>query len=549
MSFASPLFLILLVGIPLLIVAERFVRHHKKSFTPAVRERLSSHKGTSLVSYRKELFFGALACMILALAQPQFLHEDTHENEVVKMGMVAISLDVSQSMLATDAFPNRLAFAKQSIETMMNQLSDFKIALSAFSNDAFLVAPFSEDTHSLQFLLKHLDQHSMSSQGSSVLAAIMSSEKLFSPFKQEQKDLLIVSDGGDGEDLESVIAKAKELHIRVHLYLVGSTKGATIKQESGELLKDSKGNIVISKRYDGLQKLSIETGGAYVSTNGDSADIPWLCEQIRLKVPKNDVAKKKNVNAQELFYYPLLLALLALFLALHPLHVKKFSWMVLVFLPWQPLHSGILDFWQIDKAHKAYKAQDFAEATKRFSRLDKEKKSAQTAYNLANTLYQQKEYEKALELYQGMQTKDVALNYSRWHNIGNTLAQMHKTDEAISAYEKALSIHEDEDTRYNLELLKQQKQREDNNKQENQKEEPKQQDDTKSQEQSTKKEDATSSKEKKSQASEPKKVEEKKMSEQEAQKWERMLNTTIPKTKPMPLYKGEKHETDNAIRW
>ncbi|MDD2383222.1 MAG: VWA domain-containing protein [Sulfurospirillaceae bacterium] len=543
MSFASPFFLILLVGIPLLIVAEHFVHHQKKSFTPAVRERLSSHKGTFFVLYRKELFYGALTCMIVALAQPQFLQEDTHENEMVKMGMVAISLDVSQSMLATDAFPNRLAFAKQSIETMMNQLSDFKIALSAFSNDAFLVAPFSEDTNSLQFLLKHLDQHSMSSQGSSVLAAIMSSEKLFSPFKQEQKDLLIVSDGGDGEDLESAIAKAKELHIRVHLYLVGSTKGATIKQESGELLKDSKGNIVISKRYDGLQKLSLETGGAYVSTNGDSADIAWLCGQIRLKVHKNDVPKKKNINAQELFYYPLLLALLALFLALHPLHVKKFSWIVLVFLPWQPLHSGILDFWQIDKAHKAYKAQDFAEATKRFSVLDKEQKSAQTAYNLANTLYQQKEYEKALELYQGMHTEDIALNYSRWHNIGNTLAQMHKTDEAISAYEKALSIHEDEDTRYNLELLKQQKQHEEQNKQENQKEEPKPKEDTKSEAQAPKKD------EKKSQASEPKKVEEKKMSEQEAQKWERMLNTTIPKTKPMPLYKGEKHETDNAIRW
>ncbi|MDD2784877.1 MAG: VWA domain-containing protein [Sulfuricurvum sp.] len=539
MSFASPFVLSFLLIIPLLIVVARLVRHQKIFFEPTVKERLSSHKGTSCRSYSQSLFFVTLACMIIALARPQLLKDNAHENEVVKVGIVAISLDISQSMLATDTFPNRLSFAKQSIETMMNQLSDFKIALSAFSNDAFLVAPFSEDTNSLQFLLKHLDQHSMSSQGSSIVAAIMSSEKLFRPFKQEQKDLIIVSDGGDGEDLESAIVKAREFRIRVHLYLVGSAKGSTIKQDSGELLKDSKGNIVISKRYDGLQKLSLETGGAYVSTNGDSADIVWLCEQIRLKVHKSDVAKKKNNNVQELFYYPLILALLTLFLALHPLHVKKFSWMVFVLLPWQPLHSGILDFWQIDKAHKAYKAQDFAEATKYFNVLDKEKKSAQTAYNLANALYQQKEYEKALELYQGIQTEDVALNYSRWHNIGNTLAQMHRSDEAINAYEKALSIREDEDTRYNLEFLKEQKQ----NQQENKKEETKPEEDTKSEPKPPQKE------EKKSQSNKPKKAEEKKMSEQEAHKWERMLNTTAPKTKPMTLYKGEKHEADNAIRW
>jgi Ca-activated chloride channel family protein len=538
MSFASPFFLSFLLLIPLLVVLERLVRHQKVFFEPRVKERLSSTEGMSLVSYRKGLFFVTLTCMIIALARPQLLKDNVREGEVVKMGMLAISLDVSQSMLATDAFPNRLVFAKHSIATMIEQLNEFKIALSAFSNDAFLVAPFSEDTSSLQFLLKHLDQHSMSTQGSSIVAAIVSSEKLFKPFNQEQKELLIVSDGGDGDDLEKAIEKAKALHIRVHLYLVGSAKGSTIKQDSGELLKDSNGNIVISRRYDGLQKLSLETGGAYVSTNGDSADVTWLCEQIGLKVHKSDVSKKNKTTAQELFYYPLVVALITLFVALYPLHVKKFYWVLFILLPLQPLHSGVLDFWEINKAHKAYETKDFTEAVKRFSTLEKEKKSAQTAYNLANALYQQKEYEKALALYRGMQTKDAMLNYSRWHNIGNTLAQMRQIDKAISAYETALGIHEDEDTRYNLEFLKQQKQKE--NKQENQE----------SKNDASKKNEPESSKEEKTpQKNEPKQLEDKKMSEQEAQKWERMLNNTKPTTKPMPLYKGEKHESNNTIRW
>ena len=41
--------------------------------------------------------------------------------------------------------------------------------------------------------------------------------------------------------------------------------------------------------------------------------------------------------------------------------------------------------------------------------------------------------------------------------MGNTLAQLGRVDDAIHAYEKALSIEEDEETRYNLEYLKHQK--------------------------------------------------------------------------------------------
>ncbi|MDD3344097.1 MAG: VWA domain-containing protein [Sulfurospirillaceae bacterium] len=561
MTFASPLYLILMVFIPMMAWFGGRFFHHEAFFDANVKNRLQSHAGSLLRSHSKGLFFIALACAIIALARPQRLLEESHENEVVKMGMLAISLDVSQSMLANDAFPNRLSFAKLSIETMMTQLSDFKIALSAFSNDAFLVAPFSEDTASLQFLLKHLDQNSMSSHGSSIMSAIMSSEKLFQPFEHTSKDLLIVSDGGDGEDLDKAIEKAKQLHIRVHLYLVGSTKGSTITLGSGELLKDNKGNIVITKRYDGLQKLSIETGGVYVSTNGDSADITWLCEQIRLKVHKDNVSKINKTTAQELFYYPLALGLCSLFLALFPFHVKRFSWAFLLLLPLQPLHSGMLDFWEIQKANKAYETKDYTQAVERFSALEKEKKSAQTAYNLANALYQQKAYDKALALYQGIKTDDASLEYQRWHNMGNTLAQMHQIDEAIKAYEKALSMKEDDDTRKNLELLK--KQKEEQQKQNQQKNKEKQDNSKKSEKsekpekpeqkpneekKDTQKSDKENTKEDKSQ-SKPKPAEEKKMSEQEAQKWERMLNNIQPNTKPMPLYKGEKHETDNVIRW
>lgn len=552
MILLYPYFLLLALFIFLIWGILKYQKAKKSIISLEVREKLAVSGGNNFHHYREWFFIAALTCMVLALSRPIILMEAKEGLQSSQMGYLAISLDVSKSMLATDVYPNRLLFSKVAIEQMITRFDNFQIALNAFSRDGFLVAPFSEDKATLEFFLKHLNQNSMTSEGSSILSALSCAKKSYESFPQIKRDILIVTDGADGQEVDEAIELAQKENLRVHLYLVGTTNGSTIKDESGEILKDNQGNIVITKRNDDLEKLSRTTGGVYVATSGDSLDIAWLCEQIALKVQKNEVQKNSYDNARELFYYPLFLAVVLLFLALNALHVKKIIVPLLLVLNVQNLHSGILDFWTIHKAEESYGEKAYSQSSEYFSRLAEIKKSDALNYDLANSLYQEKKYDKALALYQNIATKDALLEQKRLHNLGNTLAQMNKKNDAIKVYEEALKIKEDADTRYNLELLKKQKEQDkkSDNKEEEKSKDQNQTKQDKDKEQSTKNQ-PSNKEDKKQEQKEAKKEEDtqKKMSEQEAKKWEKMLNNTAPATKPTQIFKGEVMEKKNAITW
>ena len=117
----------------------------------------------------------------------------------------------------------------------------------------------------------------------------------------------------------------------------------------------------------------------------------------------------------------------------------------------------------------------------------------QANYNLGNTYYKQKRYDKALEQYQKtlVNLKDKKIAAQTYHNIGNSFLEKYKTEpdqqkktqyieNSIKSYKNSLiNSPNDKDTKYNLsyamalkKLLQQQKQQQQNqqqNKQQNQK--------------------------------------------------------------------------------
>jgi tetratricopeptide (TPR) repeat protein len=78
-------------------------------------------------------------------------------------------------------------------------------------------------------------------------------------------------------------------------------------------------------------------------------------------------------------------------------------------------------------------------------------------YNIANTLYEKKNYEEAIKLYDKLtkNTDDPVLQKQAYFNLGNTLYRLHKLPESILAYKEALKIDpNDEDAKYNLEYVR-----------------------------------------------------------------------------------------------
>ena len=114
--------------------------------------------------------------------------------------------------------------------------------------------------------------------------------------------------------------------------------------------------------------------------------------------------------------------------------------------------AGLLDFKTIEEANKAYQDEKYQKSAALWKGL--KKKTPQRDYDMGNAYYKAKQYDKALDAYGKAKGVDEA---QRLHNVGNSYFQQKKLDEAIKSYEEALKIQEDEETRFNLDLAKKQK--------------------------------------------------------------------------------------------
>lgn len=86
--------------------------------------------------------------------------------------------------------------------------------------------------------------------------------------------------------------------------------------------------------------------------------------------------------------------------------------------------------------------------------------AAQVEYNLGLSLYHQEKFEEALPLFESAaKIEDDALKAKALYNQGNSLYNLERLPEARSAFEKALLLNpEDDDARYNIELILDQQQ-------------------------------------------------------------------------------------------
>ena len=102
--------------------------------------------------------------------------------------------------------------------------------------------------------------------------------------------------------------------------------------------------------------------------------------------------------------------------------------------------------------------------------LEKDQDYFNASFNLADAIYKQERYREASALFDALEDNastedDLAKVY---HNLGNSLVKEGKLDDAIAAYKSALRINpNDNETRHNLALSKQQKQEQDQQEEEN----------------------------------------------------------------------------------
>ena len=93
--------------------------------------------------------------------------------------------------------------------------------------------------------------------------------------------------------------------------------------------------------------------------------------------------------------------------------------------------------------------------------LEKDQDYFNASFNLADAVYKQERYEESSALFDALVDNAPTENALAkvYHNLGNSLTQEQKLEEAIEAYKNALRINpNDAETRHNLALSKKQKQ-------------------------------------------------------------------------------------------
>ena len=283
--FASPIYFWLLLLVPVIPVVYGILRALRKrrirkfGDPSLVRQLMPSWSGAK-GWVRIILLDLALLCFIIGIARPQ-MGAKLKEHEA-KGAEIMICLDVSNSMLAQDYSPSRLDRAKLAITRMVDRLQGDRIGLIIFAGTSFVQLPITTDYVSAKMFLGSIDTGSVPIQGTAIGDAILTAAKSFSAQSEKSRAIVVITDGENHEDDAADAAKqAAELGIKVYTIGVGSVQGQPIPV-NGELLKDSEGNIVVTRLdEETLRKVAREGGGAYVHAGNEEFGLNPIIDDIK----------------------------------------------------------------------------------------------------------------------------------------------------------------------------------------------------------------------------------------------------------------------------
>jgi Ca-activated chloride channel family protein len=321
MTFAHPQVLTLLLLVPLAGLFLAWAGRRRQTLLArlgdrALVQRLSANVNGRGRRWRAALWLAALACLIVAIARPQWGGElETVDQKGLQ---VMVALDVSQSMLVEDIQPTRLDRAKLEIRDLTRQLNGDEIGVVPFSGAAFVQVPLTSDYMTALSYLDTAGPGLISRPGTVIGDAIRAATRAFDPKLASQKVLVVMT---DGEDVESdPVAAAQEAASQgVLIYTIGfgTPEGEAVPatDQNGRVIgvkRDAQGSPVISRMDEAtLQKIAEVGGGQYFRATPDGGELASLLAQID-GLQKAQLASRQTVRHVERYQIFLALALAAL---------------------------------------------------------------------------------------------------------------------------------------------------------------------------------------------------------------------------------------------
>ena len=443
--FLRPAWLYALIPALLLFILLRFRQSHHSNWSKAVDAHLLQHildnPGKAASRSPLTLLLASWVLAVIALAGPawQKTPQPVHERE----DALVVILDLSKSMLATDVKPDRLVRAKRKLHDLLTLREEGVTGLVVFAGDAHIVSPLTDDANTIAAIIPVLTPDILPAPGSQLAPALQKARELFRNGGVTSGKILVITD--EIRDLVAAQQVARQFRhtYPVSVMSVGTAKGAPVasNQPAQGYLRDSSGNLVIPRLdTESLADFAALVGGRYSPMTLTEEDLAYLLADQPIIGDERfrELERDFDVWVEEGPW---------LFLLLLPLAALAFrrgwiwSLVLLVMLPHE--HALALDWEDLWKTPdqqgiSALTRGDAAGAAELFKH----------PVWKATANYRSENYAEAASLFGGIQTTDGR------YNLGNTFTRQHRFNEAIEAYQQALTLDPDnEDALFNKKLI------------------------------------------------------------------------------------------------
>jgi Ca-activated chloride channel homolog len=265
MSFAAPLYLLVLLLVPLALAAylasRRRARRYAVRFTATPTLRAAAG---AVPAWRRHIpaavALAALTVLALALAKPQRTVAVPHER-----ASVTLVTDHSRSMLATDVDPDRMTAAKRAAESFLDELPDeVRVGAVTFSDVPDTVQAPSRDHDAVRGIIEGQLADGATATGDALQAALESLVRERRGGSRPPAAIVLLSDGKTttGRDPVDVAGEARRLGIPIYTVSLGTSEATVPNPGLGPPLP-------AIPDPETLQRIAEASGGRAFATEDD----------------------------------------------------------------------------------------------------------------------------------------------------------------------------------------------------------------------------------------------------------------------------------------
>ncbi|MDW6022887.1 VWA domain-containing protein [Mesorhizobium sp. BAC0120] len=244
---------------------------------PSLLDHLVLEGGAARRFRPVHLVSAAIALGAIAAAGPTFDRE--RPPFVDDKAPLAIAIDLSQTMDATDISPTRLERAKLKVQDLLERRKGARTAVFAYAGSAHMVLPLTDDATLVQTYVNSLATRIMPETGKDSSKALRAVQTALAS-EEVPGTILFMTDGVEPAAFDSF--KQNSGGDEIMVLGIGTEQGGPIKIGEGRFLTDSSGARVFAKMdVSQLQKLQSQTGVQVATVTLDDSDVGWIKRRIQ----------------------------------------------------------------------------------------------------------------------------------------------------------------------------------------------------------------------------------------------------------------------------